>query len=134
MLKTHQPESEIMEIAGIGQVRLVRARRARRLVLTLTENGVRLAVPRGLSRGTTLDFVASRSGWIEKQRKREATRRRRVLGQLNPADPYAPQSAAWLRARLAALAVKHGYRYGRVTVRHQRTRWGSCSSRTIRPA
>ncbi len=33
-----------------------------------------------------------------------------------------------LPARLAELAAAHGFRPSRVTVRHQRTRWGSCST------
>ncbi len=32
-----------------------------------------------------------------------------------------------LPRRLEALAREHGFEYGRVTVRQQRTRWGSCS-------
>jgi len=44
---------------------------------------------------------------------------------------------AWLRAearrvivaRVAELAERHRFRYGRIFVRAQRTRWGSCSSR-----
>lgn len=34
-----------------------------------------------------------------------------------------------IRARVGELAALHGFRYGRVFVRAQRTRWGSCSSR-----
>ena len=34
-----------------------------------------------------------------------------------------------LTERLAAIARKHGYRYNRVSIRNQKTRWGSCSSR-----
>jgi len=35
----------------------------------------------------------------------------------------------WLPQRLAELAAMHEFSYARVTVRHQRSRWGSCSSR-----
>ena len=54
-------------------------------------------------------------------------------------DEQAAQRAllAWARrraveelpARLEDLAALHGFRYERVTIRHQRTRWGSCSPR-----
>ncbi|HET7306276.1 MAG TPA: SprT family zinc-dependent metalloprotease [Gammaproteobacteria bacterium] len=54
-------------------------------------------------------------------------------------DPAAArrQLRRWLAAktrealvpRLGFLARRHGFRYGKVSVRGQRTRWGSCSSR-----
>jgi predicted metal-dependent hydrolase len=34
-----------------------------------------------------------------------------------------------LPPRLEDLATLHGFRYDKVTIRHQRTRWGSCSPR-----
>jgi len=39
------------------------------------------------------------------------------------------RARAWLPARVAMLAERHGFAYRRVTVRHQRSRWGSCSAR-----
>jgi len=35
----------------------------------------------------------------------------------------------WLPQRLTALATMHEFSYARVTIRNQRSRWGSCSSR-----
>ncbi|MCJ7604752.1 MAG: M48 family metallopeptidase, partial [Dehalococcoidales bacterium] len=34
-----------------------------------------------------------------------------------------------LAQRLAGLAEQHGYSYGKVIIRNQKTRWGSCSHR-----
>ncbi len=52
-------------------------------------------------------------------------------------DTAAEALRRWLRerarihfpARLHTLAQRHGFRYRRLTIRHQRSRWGSCSSR-----
>ena len=42
--------------------------------------------------------------------------------------PFDPKSARrQLVARLQALAMKHGFKYRRVFIRNQKTRWGSCS-------
>src|SRR5204863_4816961 len=39
------------------------------------------------------------------------------------------KAAAELPPRLLALAARHGLTVNRVTIRNQRSRWGSCSSR-----
>ncbi|WP_324669444.1 M48 family metallopeptidase [Geochorda subterranea] len=56
-----------------------------------------------------------------------------------PAERRRPEQllGAWLRAearrvivaRVAQLAERHRFRYGRIFVRAQKSRWGSCSSR-----
>lgn len=42
---------------------------------------------------------------------------------------YHIEAAAYLPGRLSDLAARHGFRFGRVTIRNQQSRWGSCSSR-----
>ena len=42
---------------------------------------------------------------------------------------YRQQAKAYLPARTAELAHKHGFEYGRITIRNQKTRWGSCSDK-----
>ena len=42
---------------------------------------------------------------------------------------YRSEARRYLPARLAVLAAEHGFRFGKVSIRGQRTRWGSCSSR-----
>lgn len=37
------------------------------------------------------------------------------------------EAKTWLPERTQQLAVKFGFRYGKVTVRNSKTRWGSCS-------
>jgi hypothetical protein len=42
---------------------------------------------------------------------------------------YRQQARTYITDRVAALAGSHGLIYGRVTIRGQKTRWGSCSSK-----
>lgn len=42
---------------------------------------------------------------------------------------YRIEASAYLPVRLGELAAGHGFTFGRVTIRNQRSRWGSCSSR-----
>ncbi len=62
-----------------------------------------------------------------------------VLHATGAVDDAAPLRAAlrrWLKRRaqpvlderIRELAGKHGFRFARLTIRHQRSRWGSCSS------
>lgn len=44
-------------------------------------------------------------------------------------DTYRREARLVLPARLRSLAERHGFRFGRVQIRSQRSRWGSCSAR-----
>jgi predicted metal-dependent hydrolase len=101
----------------------VRHRRARRYLLRLDHEGrVRVTIPRGGSRREADAFARRQAGWIAHQRARftasrldvEARRRARA------------GAGATLPAQLLALADAHGLQVSRVSIRNQRTRWGSC--------
>ena len=78
-------------------------------------------------------FVESKLPWIVRQQERMA-QRRRVRAQ---AEPLSAQELSDLteRARIdmaercRRFAPVVGTSYGRITIRRQRTRWGSCSSK-----
>lgn len=48
---------------------------------------------------------------------------RRVIGEI-----YRWEAHHYLPARLSELARQHGFRYNRVTIRNNKSNWGSCSS------
>ena len=110
-------------------------RSARRTVsLEIRPDGSLLVrAPARMRDGDIRAFVASRRDWVEKHRA-AVTRRREALSQ---AQPFRREELAALRAaaettlpqRAAYYAPLVGVRYGRVTIRCQRTRWGSCSGK-----
>ena len=118
-----------MDVAGIGTVHFHRSRRARRVIITVSHTaGVRVSVPRRTSFLKAQGFVETKTKWIHKHLALLAKneQRRQALGQaLQIVDKAAAKNQ--LIDRLNVLAALHGFNCKRVTVRQQKTRWGSCS-------
>jgi predicted metal-dependent hydrolase len=122
-------DMSVLNIDGIGQITVRRSHRARRVVISVSPTkGVILTVPYRTSLQQALGFVEKKKGWIQKhlalikqneQRKQESGQK---IQSINKAE-----AAKMLNARLHQLADQHGFKCNRVTIRQQRTRWGSCS-------
>ena len=77
-------------------------------------------------------LIRSKKDWIEKHQKRQ--RQEAEDGgqeKLSEAElrRLAAEAKRVIPGRVAYYASKIGVTYGRITIRSQRTRWGSCSSR-----
>lgn len=120
-----------INVDGIGPVLLERSRRARRLIISVRADGrVRVAVPLRTSYRHAEEFVGAKAQWIRKQQRILRAARRACsdsLAELGRMD-YG-KAGRMLAARLDELAARHGFEYGRVSVRRQKTRWGSCSAK-----
>lgn len=113
----------------LGEVVLVRSWRARRLSLTVRPSGeVRLTYPGFVSKTKALEFLDSRVEWVEQSRERFAERGAvRVEYSTEEIEQMRHEAKEWLPGRVAFWAEKFGFRYGRVTIRASRSKWGSCS-------
>jgi predicted metal-dependent hydrolase len=101
----------------------VRHRRARRYVLRVDSDGrVRVTIPRGGSRREAEAFANRHAQWIAGQRARLTRGSRSVEDRRALRD----QARRELPPRLLELAAQHGLALGRVSIRNQRSRWGSC--------
>lgn len=104
----------------------MRHRRARRYLLRVDYDGrVRVTIPRGGSRREADAFLLRNLDWIARQRARLTPR---ALHSAEERRGYRQRAAAELPPRLRALAAEHGLlgAVTRITIRNQRTRWGSC--------
>ncbi len=80
-------------------------------------------------------FVQASQGWIEKHLKEQAERRRQEAQNQEPRltheqiEELAREAMRVIPGRTAFYASLLGVTYGRITIRNQRTRWGSCSAK-----
>ena len=112
--------------------RLIRARRKTLSIRITQEGNLEIRAPLGMPKGEIEAFLKEKAQWIE-------THRAKVLaeyaqGQEAPLGEeeiltLAEQMRQRLPEKLNRHAASMGVSFGRVTIRCQQTRWGSCSSR-----
>jgi len=117
------PEAESPLAGNQWPVTFVRRRQARRYVLRVDGDGVvRVTIPRGGSKREAEDFVERHHNWIERQRSRVPA------PSVNAIDRafWRKKAEAELPQRLLQLAARHDLKVTHISIRNQRTRWGSC--------
>ena len=162
--------------------RVVRNPRARRTIISLAEDGVRLTVPKREALRDAVDFLESHGGWVLDEYRKMIARRERLSRQIESGDgiPYLgyhyplvivegrdkrttieftgkrfiarlsdsengesreriirSNLQSWYRTaarriitqRANLIAGVIGVSFGRITIRDQKTLWGSCSNK-----
>ena len=119
--------SKIIEIESIGPVLFERSNRAKHLNISVKAPAkVRVAVPRGISFEKAKIFTHSKIGWIGRHLLKLQLRPKIHLFD-KPVDKQVAKE--FLEGRVRELADKFGFVYNKVTIRNQKTRWGSCSGK-----
>jgi predicted metal-dependent hydrolase len=113
----------------IGLVTFVPSRRARHLRISVKSSaGVHVVVPSFMSLPHAERFVFQKQDWVLKQqRKFFEWEKEFALYRQNKPLPSEPEAHRFLKERLEQLARRFGFTYNRVSLRRQKTRWGSCS-------
>jgi len=116
----------------VGTVHFARHPKAKRISIRVTPTGkIRVTVPCRVSRKTASSFALNHHDWILRAKSR--ARQRIVAHNRLPLNhrPFdnGQKAARFLINRLEQLANQFGYPYNRVTIRRQKTIWGSCSAK-----
>ncbi len=92
-----------------------------------------MRVPVCMSDKEIQTFLVKENAWIEKHRQlvAEEQKQRQRFKKLTPEELNALEERARriIPEKVRRYAAIIGVDYGRITIRHQRTRWGSCSSK-----
>lgn len=114
----------------LGEITLSQSARARRITVTVRPSGeVRLSFPRSVSARLAAEFLDSKAAWVAAARQRMAARQQqRPRFTREEIERLRTEAKEVLPARTAELARQTGLRFGRVTVRATRSKWGSCSA------
>ena len=114
----------------------VRIERSRRRSIVLSVNSkaeVILKVPYRTTNAEINRILSERQDWIRTHvaRVRSARASAATLAPLTDEElrQLSQQAAQYIPPRVAMYAERIGVSYGRITIRHQRTRWGSCSTK-----
>lgn len=114
------------------EVEVIRSRR-KTLCVEIRQGRVLIRAPLRASSAEISRFLQEKRPWIElhlaKSRAREEAVRN--ISPLTAAEivSLARQASVVIPPRVAWYARQIGVTYGRITIRRQRSRWGSCSSR-----
>ena len=110
------------------QYRVIKSDR-KTVALQIKAGEVIVRAPRAMSDSAIADFVARHADWIQKKLT--------TMSQKPSGPPLTEEGIALLTERARAIIpprVKYyaslvGVDYNRVTIRHQRSKWGSCSGK-----
>lgn len=125
------PKEELVKIAGLS-VLLVRSSRKTLAVQIRADGTVIARAPLRMPKDRILCFLSEKASWIRMQQGRMQERekmRQQARIHLDAAQEkeLRERAKSVLAQRTAYFARQIGVTYGKITVRDQKTRWGSCS-------
>ena len=111
---------------------LIKSRR-KTIAVEVRDSGVIVRAPNRTTKREADAFVAKHASWIKRQQEKLASRRAEAdtLPKLTDEElaELRRRAAEYIPGRVAYYARIMGLTYGRVTLRMQKSRWGSCSAK-----
>jgi len=116
----------LVEHPEVGTIKYIGNNRAKRIIVSIKPEYVRVVIPKRQSFKNAQKFVESRLDWIRKN-KQSMTLQLKKKNELPEINREIARKI--LCRRIGELAQLHNFVYNRVSIRKQKTRWGSCSSK-----
>ena len=116
---------------------VVRSRRKSICIEIDRDLNIKVRAPLRMTDSQIQSFVDSRQNWIRSHLEIMQKRISNMSDEKNPSTALtdadikalSEQARIYIPSRVEHFAQIIGVTYGRITIRHQKTRWGSCSSR-----
>ena len=112
--------------------RVIRSNR-KTVALQIKEGNVIVRAPYLMGELDIQKFVEKNKNWVEKHLQKEYERKEKLKDvdpiSMDDIQKLADKALKVIPDRVAYYAPKVGVTYGRITIRNQKTRWGSCSSK-----
>ena len=113
----------------LGQITISSTRRSTRISLSVRPSGeVRLSYPPYVSQRRALEFLESKKEWILQTKAKYAVYPTPRVLSAEEIEHLRLKAKQHLPQRVAQMASQFGLRYGKVTIRAARSKWGSCSA------
>ena len=117
-------QTKILDLPEIGPVLFKKSNKAQRINISIREaSNVRVAVPLNISFKSAEQFVCSKTKWIKNNLIKISNNKIK----LEEVDKNFARKI--LKQRLDQLCEKYNFKYNRLFIRNQKTRWGSCSAK-----
>ena len=115
-----------IEHSEVGLIHYIKNNRAKRIIISIKPNFVKVTVPRRQTLKNAKAFVEQKINWIKKhsEHMKSLTQKSEKLPEIDKEE-----ARQILGKRLSELAQEHNFQYNHLSIRNQRTRWGSCSSK-----
>ena len=111
---------------------LIKSRR-KTIAVEVRDSGVIVRAPNRTTKKEADAFVAKHASWIQRQQEKLAQRHAAAASLPKLTDEELAQlrrrASEYIPGRVGYYAQRMGLTYGRITLRMQKTRWGSCSAK-----